>query len=176
MGTKPTWRKNHLKSGCKQNAFQALRHKQTLCPVESMPGFPKGNAGTKHCTSEPFPSPMSAAVLMHGKVEVAQLTSVQSPWNKSHLGSNSALSTHTLQLLTLLLSCHSFFFSLWLKLVLPHFWCMQIKLLLLSRKHTEETYNSIVAFMGLNDKVFSIHFHTWNSVITAEIFRAAMKI
>lgn len=31
---------------------------------------------------------------------------------------------------------------------------MQIKLLLLSRKYAEETYNSIVVFMGLNDKVF----------------------
>lgn len=31
---------------------------------------------------------------------------------------------------------------------------MQIKLLLLSRKYAEATYNSIVAFMDLNYKVF----------------------
>lgn len=37
---------------------------------------------------------MSAAVLMHGKVKVAQLTSVQSPWNKSQFVSDTVLMSH----------------------------------------------------------------------------------
>lgn len=148
-GDKNNMKKNHLKYGCKQNMFQALRHKETLCPAESMPGFPKGNAGTKHCTScaleshssSPLPCQLQCSCMGRWRwhswplfrlcTEQSHLTAADSP-----------------------ISCHSLFFSLWLKLVLPHFWCMQIKLLLLSRKHAEETYNSIVAFVGLNDKVF----------------------
>lgn len=77
--------------------FQALSKPYAL--LKACLGFQKGMlwlniAPPKPLRATALLSPVSAAVFMQGKVERAQLTSVQSPWSKSQFVSNSAPTSH----------------------------------------------------------------------------------
>lgn len=147
-------KKKLLKYGCMQNTFQALSKAYTLLKACQLP---KRYAGTKHRTSQALESHNSSSFPCklhwvhaserheHGKVDLAQLTSVQSfrlmeeeSVCIKHCRDQSHLTTdHS----PAFLLPNTLFFSLRLKLILLHFQYMQTKLLLPSTKYAEATYS-----------------------------------
>lgn len=145
---KKTWRKKHLKYECTQNRFRALSKPYVL--LKACLGFQKGMLGLsiappKHLrsTALPLPRVSCSAHAWEGGGSTADLCSesveqesvcVKHCSDESHL--TAAGSPTSLPL---------FIFLLMTKASVTKCWRMKIKLLLLSRKYAEATYNSIVA-------------------------------